>query len=109
MKTPTEVSNAILEPSARIASGVPGGLTAIAAELSKSTGESYSRAEVHRWLNPVAEKRVEPKLGIAMLLMAAAERVLAKHDRTQAERSAKRQIVAMRRTGVGRVLRKGDL
>lgn len=103
MKTPKQVSNEVLDAAAKVARNIPGGLTLIAAELSRRTGEGYNRAEIHRWLNPTHESRIEPKLGIAVMLCASAEEVARKHFGRKQNTVGLRTIVALRRNGVGRI------
>lgn len=97
-------ANAVLEQTAQIASQVPGGFTAIAAELTRITGDSFTRKEVHAWLNPSVEKRVEPKLGIALNLIVAAERVSYAHDKAAAKEAAKQMQRTLRELGIGGIL-----
>jgi len=50
----------------------PGLMTEIGIQFARLTGRDLTKQVFHQWLNPDAKKRVEPKYGSAVMLLAAA-------------------------------------
>lgn len=54
----------------------PSFVRAMATRLSKRTRTTVQRQQVEAWLHPDAKKRVQPKLGVGLLLIHEGNKVL---------------------------------
>jgi len=67
-------SDAALKPLVLFAQKNPGTITRIAEGLTRLTGQTQYRQNVGEWLHPDPARRVEPKLGIGLLLIDLGEK-----------------------------------
>lgn len=74
-----ECSNRALAPLIKYAQSPQGKGTIqeLSRRLTKLSGETVYRQQVQNWINPDKDKRVEPKLGIGLLLVAEGSRMIA--------------------------------
>lgn len=79
-RTKTDVADAMawaaLYPLIKFRIRYPSIVRTMAARLSKRTRTTIQRQQVEAWLHPVTKKRVQPKLGVGLLLLEEGERAL---------------------------------
>jgi len=81
--TPEAASAAALKPLIDFAQKNRGTIITLADILSRRTGQTIFRQSVEKWLHPDAKKRMEPKLGIGLLLLEEGARVIETTEREQ--------------------------
>lgn len=65
----SNVANAALQFLIDHAAKTRGAEIALAERMTKRTGQQVLRQQVQGWLNPDPEKRIEPKLGVGLMLI----------------------------------------
>lgn len=75
--TPEAASAAALKPLIDFATKNRGTIITLADILSKRTGQTIFRQSVEKWLHPKIKKRMEPKLGIGLLLIEEGAKLIA--------------------------------
>lgn len=69
MKTAKEEANEALSALIEAVNGDFGAKTELAQKISAETGQEVPRQRIQLWLHPDPEKRVEPMLGMGLLLL----------------------------------------
>lgn len=76
--TPEAASAAALKPLIDHAQKHRGTIIELADVMSNRTGQKIYRQSVEKWIHPEADKRIEPKLGIGLILIEEGRKVIEK-------------------------------